>query len=117
MREQLDALQPHGVHEVEHVRGHVLLLVALGRRLGLAEAAQVGHDHAVSGSRERRDLVAPLVPVLRPAVEDEDRVAVGRPGLDDVHAQAAGVDLAFPDAVDAGSGYGHLPRSLAERGR
>jgi hypothetical protein len=37
-------------------------------------------------------------------VEQEHRVAVRRPGLDHVHAQAAGVDLAFPDAVDAGSG-------------
>ena len=101
--EQLHALEPHRVHQVEHVRGHVLLVVALGRRLGLAEAAQVGHDHAVAGIGERGDLVAPLVPVLRPAVEDQDRVAVGRAGLDHVHPQAGGVDLAFPDAVDAGS--------------
>ena len=56
---------------------HVLLVVAVGRRVGPAEAAQVGRDHAVVLG-ERRDLVAPLVPVLRPAVQEQDRVGVGR---------------------------------------
>ena len=51
---------------------------------------------------QERDHVAPLVVVLGPAVQHQDRVAVGRAGFGDVDTQAAGVDVAVADAVDSG---------------
>ena len=76
--DQLHPLEPERVEDGEHVVGQVLLLVAVARRVGPAEAAQVERDHPVAVG-QRRHQVAPLVPVLRPAVQAEDDVVAGRP--------------------------------------
>ena len=76
--DELDAIEVEGVEHGEDVGGEVLLGVAEAGRVGPAEAAEVeGDDAVVLG--ELRHEVAPLVAVLRPAVEEEDGVAVGGP--------------------------------------
>ena len=64
-------------------------------------------------SARARDLVAPHVPVLRPAVEHQERRRVGRAGLGEVEAQARGLDVAVGDALDVRErtrGGGHRAR-------
>ena len=56
-----------------------------------------------------RDEPAPLVPVLRPAVDQQQRPALA--GLGDVQAHAAGVDEAVLDALDVGE-VRHLAASI-----
>ena len=76
---------------------------------------QALRDHAVV-PRDRRDLVTPLVPMLRPAVEHQHGVRFGRSRLGHVHGEAARVDVAVGDAFDFGERAGHGLRSLT-RGR
>jgi hypothetical protein len=80
--DQLHPLQPQLVEDGEHVGRQVLLLVAVAGRVGPAEAAQVQRQHAVAVG-QRRHQVAPLIPVLRPAVQEEHGV-VSRAGFGDV---------------------------------
>src|SRR3712207_9141222 len=63
----------------QHVARERLLVVGPGRRLRPAEAAHVGTDHPVALG-EGRDNVAPQPPVLRPPVQEHERVALA--GLD-----------------------------------
>jgi hypothetical protein len=83
------------VEQAQHVPDQLRLLVARRRRLAAAEAAQVGADDVVAG-RQRRDQVAELVPVLRPAEEHQQRLAGAGPHH--VHAQAVHVDVSVLDA-------------------
>ena len=100
MGDELHPLEAELVEDGEHVVGHVLLLVAVARRVGPAEPAQVhGEDPVAVG--EGRHQVAPLVPVLRPAVQAEDDV-VALPRFGDVEVDPPGPDLAMADAVDVG---------------
>ena len=97
--EEAEALDPELVEQREHVVGQALLLIAARRGVRPAEPAQVGADHAVALG-QRADHVAPLVPVLRPAVEHHERLAFA--GLGDVGPQAVGDDIAVLDAVNVG---------------
>src|SRR2546430_203816 len=57
---------------------------------------------ATRGARcaELRDEATPLVPVLRPAMQQDDRLTIRGPGLGDVHPQSAGIDKPVADAFD-----------------
>ena len=108
--------------------GQVLLLVAVARRVGPAEAAQVERQHPVAVG-QRRHQVAPLVPVLRPAVQAEDDVVAGA-RFGDVEVESARPHRAVADArrpsmagsrrarrrLRAGRA-GHAPRPSVQRGR
>jgi hypothetical protein len=75
--------------------GHVArerLRVVRPASLRLAVAAQVGRDGAVSGGRQRGQLVAPGARQLREAVQQEDERAVVGPGGGCLEADAVGVD-------------------------
>jgi hypothetical protein len=78
--DQMEALEPEPIRELEQVRGEALLGVAVGRRRAVAEAGQVGHDQAMV-RRQQRHHLAPLVPCLRPAVQQDHRIA-GAAGSD-----------------------------------
>ena len=96
--DQLHPVEALGVEHRQHVVGQVLLLVALARRVAPAEAALVDRDRPVTGRRQPRQQVAPLVPVLRPAVQAEDDV-VALPRFGQMEAQPARLDPAMADAV------------------
>ena len=64
------------------------------RRVRLAVAAHVRCDRAISGRRERRQLVTPRVPRLRPAVHQQDDRAVLRPVFGDADANPVCLDVA-----------------------
>ena len=80
-----------------------------GRCVGPAEAAQVGRDDPARVA-EPLDHAAPLVPVLRPAVDEQQRLAGA--GLGDVHAQPARFDEAVLDAGDVGDVVRHAAASM-----
>ena len=67
--------------------------VSLDKKARRAVAAQVGHDHAVAGRRQQRRDVDEAVDVVGPAVQEDDRRAVGRTGFGVPDVQHAGVDL------------------------
>jgi hypothetical protein len=69
------------------------------RFAGAVVAAQVGSDDAVAGGGQRRDLSPPAPPELRKAVQQDDRRAVCRAGLDNVQARPRGVEGAAPAAL------------------
>ncbi|HEY6685272.1 MAG TPA: hypothetical protein VI094_03585 [Propionibacteriaceae bacterium] len=71
----------------EHVGENIAHGVPVGRRVRPTSTAQVGRDHSVVLG-ERRDDLAPLPPVLREAVQEQDRRGIRVPGLGDVHPQA-----------------------------
>ena len=62
-----------GRQDIEIVSGDALRLVAL------AIAALVGCDNAEARPRQRRDVVAPAVPIFGKAVQQEDERTVRRP--------------------------------------
>ena len=76
---------------VEHGRqivGHLVLGVARARRRAPARAAQVGTQHPVAVGGQRADQLVPLPPVLREAVHEHDRRAIGRSGVGDMDRDA-----------------------------
>ncbi len=99
---QMRALDAQRVEQGGEVVCHRLLAVAVAGRVAPAEAAQVGDDHPVAGGGEPGDHPAPLVEVLRPAVDEHRRFAcrIARFGV--VHPQAAGVDPVVGDAGELG---------------
>jgi Trypsin-co-occurring domain 1 len=108
------SLDRQGVEHGEHVRGQLLLFVAIGGRLAPAVTAQVrGDDPEALG--KRRDHVAPLPPVLRPAVDEQDGGSVLGAGQRDVHPQPAGVHILVPDARQRW-GLGHHRLRLHRHG-
>ena len=98
------ALEPHGVQQREQIGCELLLLIPAARSLAPAVPAQVGGDDAEVG-RERRDQVAPHPPVLRPAVDEEHRLALSR--LGDVQLDRAGPHPPVLDPLQ----MGHVGRS------
>jgi hypothetical protein len=82
--DQLDALDPERVEQRDLVARQILLLIAAFGRLGPAQPSQVGHQEPVA-LRQRRHETAPLVPVLRPPVQQQDGLAVFRSGLSQVN--------------------------------
>jgi hypothetical protein len=97
------------VEQREHVVGEPLLReVAVGGLTTPAEAAQVGRDH-VEALRERRDHAAPGPPVLRPAVDEQQRRRRGIARLGDMQPDAGRqVVLGVADAGDFRSAGGHV---------
>ena len=92
------------IEDAEHVVGHRGLEVWPGRSVAPAHAAQVGADDVPAGGGEDGDDRAPRVPVLRPAVEQDDGRAVRGAGLRDVEAHAVDVDVPVADPFDVGEG-------------
>src|SRR4051794_69818 len=94
-----NSLESHFVEQCDHVPGHRLAVVTRAWDLGPPEATQVRADDARVRS-DQRDHSAPEVPVLRPPVQQQDRLALAR--LRHVHAQTSGIDEAMPYARDLG---------------
>ena len=99
MADEAHAPQSERIEDGEDVVGHRLLVVTAGRGVGPAETAQVDH-HQLRVRCEQRHQVAPDPPVLRPAVQEHDRLARAR--LGDVEAQPPRHDRAVRDAVELG---------------
>ena len=59
---------------------------------GAAVAALIGRDRVIAGVGECGQLMAPGIPALREAVQQQYQRTLA--GLGDVHAQAAGLDIA-----------------------
>ena len=72
MPDHVRSLDPERVEQGDLVPREALAVVAVPRRLARAEAAQVGSEEPELAP-EARDHPAPHVPVLRPAVEKQDR--------------------------------------------
>ncbi len=98
--DEIDLVDPQRVEQRDDVGGHRVLGVAVARLVGPAEAAQVGGDHAVA-RREQGNDVAPLPPVLRPAVEQQHGRLVAA-GVGHVEPDAVGLDPGVLDARDRG---------------
>ena len=85
-------------------------------RVGVAVAAHVRRDRAEAGGGERRELVAPGVPELGPAVAQDHGEA--RAGLRDVHANAVRLDRSWRMAGGMGTAGQLSPaRSSRNAGR
>lgn len=100
--DERDAADAERIEQPGQVARHVALVVAGGRLVGFAVAAQVGGDHAVA-PRQRRDLEAPRKAGFREAVQQHD----DRP--------AAGIDVVLADAV-GGDGVMRDRRCVAGHG-
>jgi len=116
-----DPVELERVEQGEEVARELLLGVGGARSVGPTEAAQVGAHHAVVLG-EPRDHVPPAVPVLRPAVHQDDRITGAR--LGNVQAHIPGLDEAVLDTRDAGErGHrvvlptGHTPQPVTARRR
>jgi hypothetical protein len=68
------------------------------RAVGGAVAALIRSDHAVSSGRERVDLVAPGVPSLRPAVQEQDEGPLTLLGDVDVDSVEPDVTVGYQDS-------------------
>ena len=86
-----------GVHQVDHVDGQGGLLTVAHRIVreesGRAVASEIGHDHPVTRGSERGRGLGVAVDVVGPAVEEHDRLTVGRSDLDVSDVERTGVDL------------------------
>ena len=74
------------VNQTPHVIGERLFVVSAGRPGRIAQPAQIRSDHPVALRQAGQDL-APHVPGLRPAVQEDDRSAL--PGGDVVEPDVA----------------------------
>ena len=99
-------LDPEGVHQGDGVDRERYLLPITERRLRQKArhpaTPQVGNDHPVPhrGQPGRHLLVA--MNVVRPAVQQEDRWAISRTGVDVPDVEDTGLDL--PDRAQRGDG-------------
>ena len=95
------ALDPERVEQRDLVGGERLAVVAVPRRLAPAEAAQVRSDQPIFVP-QGADHPPPHVPVLWPAVKEEDRRLAEPlgPRFGDVDSHPVGLDEAVLDAVD-----------------
>ncbi len=64
---------------------------------GEVVAAQVGSDHPPPGCREHRDLLSPAPPELGKSVQQQHRLAVGRPGLDEMESDSRQIEEALAE--------------------
>jgi hypothetical protein len=107
MADQPYPRQAKGVHEREHVPHLAGAVVAAGRGVGLAEAAQVHANQPVLRGRQADD-VPPGVPMLRKAVQREHGVAGARD-----RARGTGFRDVQPRAADVHEAVAH-PRYVRE---
>ncbi len=89
--DQHGTLDPQLIHQRQYVGGDLLLLPAVRRRPRPPVAGQVRGDDP-QPRRRIGEQVAPLVVMLRPAVQRQHRQAVDRSGLGDVEVDAARLD-------------------------
>ena len=87
VRDEVERLEVHLLHEAAQVHGERPHEVAAGSVLALAVAAQVRRVDAVFGGEAARD-VFPVAPVVHQAVEEHQRLALGRAPAQIVVAQA-----------------------------
>ena len=80
-----------------------------------AIAAQIRHDHAVARRRQQRRDIDKAVDVVWPAVQQDDRRAVGRTRFGIADIQHAGVDLL--QRAERGVGPGLIRASACARAR
>ena len=66
------------IHQSDQIAHRVVAIIGggIGRRLGLAHAAHVGHDHPPARGRDHRNLVPPGKPQMREAVAQDDERAI-----------------------------------------
>ena len=85
--DQPDPPNPERVEQRQHVGENLIHGVPVGRCVRPTSAAKIRRDHAVTLGKPRDDL-APLPPMLREAVQEQNRRGTRVPGLGDVHPQA-----------------------------
>ena len=95
MTGDVDAVEPQRVQQCDDVGEQPPAVVAARRRIRHSSTAQVRADHSV-GIRERRKNLPPFPPVLRKAVQEEDRLT--RACLGKVHTQAGQLNEAMLNA-------------------
>ena len=95
--DQLHPVEVQRVEQRDDVGGKRLRVVPPARGVAPAEAAQVRH-HEPELSAQRRDELAPAVPVLRPAVQQQQRISLA--GLGHVHAQVGEIHPAVLYPLD-----------------
>ena len=106
---EVGPLDPQRVEQRDQVLDEHVGVDRAGGRVGPAEAAQVGHDQAADVAQPL-DHPAPLVPVLGPAVDEQQRLAGA--GLGDVHAQPAHLDEPVLDPCDRRVVVAHAAASI-----
>src|SRR5262245_8118664 len=97
MRQYRYALELEHVEQCERVGSELFLVVWTVGGVGPAEAAQIRHQQAELTGEQRYD-ASPLVPMLRPAVQEQQRWT--GTCLGQVHSQTARLHEAVLDAVD-----------------
>ena len=103
------------IDDADHVADQVkqCVLVDRLRPVGLAVAAHVGRDHAISGGRERGELMAPRVPGLGKSVAENDERSL--PLFGKVQMNAVRLDRAMGDTARRHFGLRHIARLFAPR--
>ena len=110
--DEVGGLDLQGVEDREHVVGKRLLLIARARRIAPAEATQV-REHAAPAAGELGEHLAPLEPVLGPAVQQHQRRGVRRAGERNVEAQATRRDDCVLDLYPGICGNGRVGAMFA----
>ena len=106
---EVGPLDPERVEQRDQVVGEDVGVDRAWWRVAPAEAAQVGHDQAADVAQALHH-AAPLVPVLGPAVDEQQRLAGS--GLGDVHAKAAHLDEPVLDPCDGREVVAHAAASI-----
>ena len=106
--DQLDLVEAERVEQSDQVALEALLVEAAGRRVAPAVAAHVGSDYAVARLGERPDDLAPAPPVLRPSVQQHERLSLPRFGH--VQAHAAHLVERVRDPFELRHRRRHVPR-------
>jgi hypothetical protein len=84
----MDPADAEMIKQADDIAGNGAGIVAGRGPRRFAEAAEIGRDDAIAPG-EIRDDATPRVPALRPAVEEDDRLAIGRSRLDPVQRDLA----------------------------
>jgi len=98
------------IEQGQHVARQALILVAVGGRLRPPESPQIGADDAVALGEARND-VTPDIPVLWPAMKENERRA-RLSGSSNVHPQAGGLHDLVIDSRNRGQAIQHGRASI-----
>ena len=99
-----DGGEPEGLDDLADVGGHAALVVAPGRAVGVAVAAQVGSDDGEALGQRGHDL-APHVTGLGVPVEQEERGAAPHPAVVDAHAFPHGHEACWARMLEPRSAF------------